>query len=74
MQADGNLVLYNKLDQPLWSSQTDLKLTHPRLIMQDDGNLVLYNPSNQAFWRSQTHDITKTFKNQATSFCLSWFR
>ena len=70
MQTDGNLVLYNNLNQAQWSSQTYLKLTQPRLVIQDDGNLVILNPSNQSFWSSNTNEYTRKFTNQATSRCL----
>ena len=70
MRADGNLVLYNNLNQAQWSSQTYLKLAQPRLLMKDDGNLVILNPSNQAFWSSNTYEYTRKFTNQATARCL----
>ena len=70
MKTNGNLVIYNNLNQYQWSSQTDLKLSQPRLVMQDDGNLVLYNPSDKAFWASNTNEYTRKFTNQATARCL----
>ena len=49
MGTDGNLVLNNKLDQTVWSTQTSSKLTDPRLVMQDDGNLVLDADGNPIY-------------------------
>ncbi len=53
-QADGNLVMYDPTNKPIWSSNTHGKKgTH--LAMQKDGNLVIYTQSNQALWSSNTH-------------------
>lgn len=41
-QGDGNVVLYNSLNIPLWATNTGGRAT-TRLIMQGDGNLVLFN-------------------------------
>lgn len=51
-QSDGNLVVYNELERPVFASNT-LGRGH-RLIFQNDGNLVVYNqfgtsPSNAVF-------------------------
>jgi len=51
LQADGNLVLYDK-DKALWSSGTNGK-NAKKLVMQNDGNLVLYGP-NGPVWASNT--------------------
>ncbi len=51
LQADGNLVLYDK-DKALWSSGTNGK-DAKKLVMQNDGNLVLYGP-NGPVWASNT--------------------
>ncbi|MEV0406602.1 hypothetical protein AB0I04_41620, partial [Actinoallomurus sp. NPDC050550] len=41
-QRDGNLVVYDRDDQPVWASGTD---GHPgaRLVLQSDKNLVIYD-------------------------------
>ena len=71
MQASGDLVLYNSLNQAQWSSKTNLNLAEPKLVMQNDGNLVLFNRNNQPFWASKSFEITRKFTNQATKKCLS---
>lgn len=54
MQLDGNLVVYEDGDQPLWSSQTNG--THAqRVVMQSDGNLVIYGADGQPYWASRTY-------------------
>jgi hypothetical protein len=55
MQGDGNLVLYDSKNKPLWHSNTDLKGAKPyRLVMQKDRNLVLYDGYNKPLWSSRT--------------------
>jgi len=56
MQSDGNLVLYNNKNKPLWSSKTSGN-PNSILYMQKDGNLVIYNYNNynNALWHSGTH-------------------
>lgn len=53
MQADGNLVLYNDGNQPLWATDTyrggDDRLGK-YLVMYDDGNLVLVSRTEKAIW------------------------
>jgi hypothetical protein len=53
MQSDGNLVVYNRTKQPLWSSNTP---THPGagLIVQNDGNVVIYTPDGKPLWATNT--------------------
>jgi hypothetical protein len=58
MQADGNLVVYDRSGQPRWASNT---FNNPGayLDVQNDGNLVIYragtNPvPNNALWASNT--------------------
>jgi hypothetical protein len=63
MQNDGNLVLYNNLDAPLWATGTDGRDVE-FCVMQDDGNLVLYlEGSQRPVWASNT------FGNPG-SFCV----
>lgn len=52
MQADGNLVLYER-SRALWSSNTAGRGAYA--AMQADGNLVVYNWSHQAVWSSGTY-------------------
>lgn len=42
IQTDGNVVIYSRANEVLWSSNTARKAT-TRFCMQSDGNLVLYN-------------------------------
>ena len=55
IQIDGNLVLYNTKNKPLWNSNTNGN-QGAILHMQKDGNLVIYNTAgNRALWSSGTH-------------------
>jgi hypothetical protein len=56
MQGDGNAVVYDGNNSPLWFTRTST--AGSRMVMQGDGNLVLYSPSNVALWNSATsgHD------------------
>jgi len=51
-QGDGNLVVYNPSNNPLWHTGTMGQAA--RLIWQTDGNLVLYDAVNQPLWSSAT--------------------
>ena len=53
MQADGNLVLYDSQNQPLWASNTD-GMAVQKCSMQNDGNLVLYLFDGRPVWASNT--------------------
>ena len=53
-QSDGNLVVYDKKDKPLWNSKTNGKKTE-RLVFQSDGNLVIYGSKNKVYWASNTY-------------------
>lgn len=50
MQTDGNMVIYNKFDQPLWWTGTQGN-PGAYAVQQDDGNLVVYR-GNRALWAS----------------------
>jgi len=52
-QGDGNLVVFNPSNKPVWDSHTDGKGTI--LAMQADGNLVIYAPGGKAVWHSNTY-------------------
>jgi hypothetical protein len=54
LQTDGNLVLYTKSSQALWSTKTNGKGA-TRFVIQSDGNLVLYTSANQSVWSSKTN-------------------
>jgi hypothetical protein len=54
-QSDGNLVIYNAANQPVWSSGTNGRGTPPyQAVMQSDGNYVLYDANGTALWASGT--------------------
>ncbi|MGJ5756689.1 hypothetical protein [Streptomyces galbus] len=53
MQTDGNLVVYNELDKPIWASMT-FGQNH-RAIFQSDGNLVIHNGDDRPIWASKSH-------------------
>ncbi len=59
VQGDGNLVLYDAANRPLWYSHTAGRGTS-RLILQGDGNLVLYS-ATAATWSSNTYGRASTF-------------
>jgi lambda family phage minor tail protein L len=53
MQRDGNLVVYNKSNTSVWSTQTGGQASYA--FFQPDGNFVLYRYSDgAAIWSSQT--------------------
>ena len=51
-QNDGNLVVYNRRNQPKWDSKTQGE--GAKAIFQDDGNLVVYNFSGNAVFSTNT--------------------
>ncbi|MET3035156.1 bulb-type lectin domain-containing protein [Chryseobacterium sp. NRRL B-14859] len=51
-QNDGNLVVYNRRNQPQWDSKTQGK--GARAIFQEDGNLVVYNFSDRPVFSTNT--------------------
>ena len=54
MQLDGNLVLYENKNRPVWATNTDGSGATVA-IMQADGNLVLYDNASRPIWSSNTH-------------------
>jgi hypothetical protein len=50
-QGDGNLVIYNKSNRPLWASNTQGKPAW-RTYMQNDGNFVVYKRRGAPVWAS----------------------
>ncbi|GFN07828.1 hypothetical protein Smic_63840 [Streptomyces microflavus] len=55
MQQDGNLVVYNEQNKPIWAAMT-FGQNH-RAIFQPDGNLVIHNGDDRAIWASKTHNF-----------------
>ena len=53
MQSDGNLVVYNEKNKPVWASMT-FGSNH-RAIFQQDGNLVIHNGDDRPIWASRSH-------------------
>ena len=52
-QADGNFVVYNEFQQPLWASGTS-GTSGAQIWLQDDGNIVLYNGAGLPLWTTNT--------------------
>jgi len=52
MQLDGNFVIYDSSDRPIWASGT--LVPGSWLLVQDDGNVVIYNPDNLPVWSTDT--------------------
>ncbi len=48
MQQDGNLVVYNEQNKPIWAAMT-FGQNH-RAIFQPDGNLVIHNGDDRPIW------------------------
>ena len=55
LQSDGNLVVRDSADRPIYQSQTAGAGPDVSLTMQDDGNLVLRAPTGRALWVSGTY-------------------
>ncbi|RLV70179.1 autotransporter-associated beta strand repeat-containing protein [Streptomyces sp. CBMAI 2042] len=55
MQQDGNLVVYNEQNKPIWAAMTFGE--NHRAIFQPDGNLVIHNGDDRPIWASKTHDF-----------------
>lgn len=56
LQEDGNLVLKDANEIPIWASGSNGKGTSPYLLkIQEDGNLVIYDSKNSAIWTSDTN-------------------
>jgi hypothetical protein len=49
LQKDGNAVVYNRNNKPIWNSGTQGKVV-TSLLLQNDGNLVIYGTANKALW------------------------
>ncbi|MFI1786486.1 hypothetical protein ACH40G_33920 [Streptomyces rubiginosohelvolus] len=55
MQQDGNLVVHNEQNKPIWAAMTFGE--NHRAIFQPDGNLVIHNGDDRAIRASKTHDF-----------------
>ncbi|ATN05964.1 hypothetical protein H3Z85_01015 [Chryseobacterium indologenes] len=53
-QNDGNLVLYNYRNSPIWASNTDGRGS--RALFQPDGNLVVYDRANRPVFSADTYN------------------
>jgi hypothetical protein len=49
MQEDGNVVLHDRSNQPLWATNISPSIA-PRKLVMHDGNLVLYSTDGKASW------------------------
>lgn len=55
-QTDGNLVIYDSTNKPVWASNTSGKGVGPyKSVMQSDGNYVLYDSTGKPLWASNTY-------------------
>jgi hypothetical protein len=54
MQDDGNFVLYDQDNAPVWASNTDGN-PGAYLAVQDDGNVVVYQ-NGSPLWATNTGD------------------
>jgi hypothetical protein len=54
LQNDGNLVIYDPSNQPLWASNTWGHPEAAEAIMQNDGNFVVYDVAARALWSTNT--------------------
>ncbi|GAA0171108.1 transmembrane signal receptor [Lithospermum erythrorhizon] len=56
---DGNLVLLNEFQEPVWSTNVEMSSSHGSndlvAVLRDDGNLVLTDESKLSFWQSFDH-------------------
>jgi len=55
MQDDGNLVIYDDLQQPLWDSGTAGN-DRAVLAVQADGNVVIYSSDKRPLWHTATYE------------------
>ena len=55
MQDDGNLVIYDTTNRPVWASNTYGQGPRPhRLVIQHDRNLVIYGNDGKPTWSTRT--------------------
>ena len=53
MQSDGNFVLYDQHNAPVWASNT-AGSPGAYLAIQDDGNMVVYRKDGHPLWATNT--------------------
>jgi Peptidase family M23 len=58
VQADGNMVLYNYQNKPIWATMTNGN-RGAQLAMQNDGNLVVYTSDGRPIWATMTNGGTQ---------------
>lgn len=57
-QQDGNLVIYNSQNQPIWASWSEGRGSPPYYsVMQGDGNFVIYAANNNPIWSTGTAGV-----------------
>lgn len=54
MQHDGNFVMYDANNVPIWTSVGSLGHEGAWLIVQNDGNVVIYSRNGQPLWATNT--------------------
>jgi hypothetical protein len=54
IQTDGNFVIYDSRNAPLWASNTDGKGPHCVVLLQNSGDLTLLSPSGHCLWSSNS--------------------
>ncbi|XP_072994326.1 mannose-specific lectin-like [Typha latifolia] len=54
MQSDGNLVIYNRNNNPVWASNTNIGQGSYYLVLQSDRNAVIY-ATKGAIWATGTN-------------------
>ena len=54
MQHDGNFVMYDANNVPIWTSDGSYGHAGAWLIVQDDGNVVIYSEGGTALWNTGT--------------------
>jgi len=59
---DGDLVLYDSLDNVLWNTQTSC-MDGKMLIIHDDGDLIMYNSERNPIWRRITDNDVEHIMN-----------
>ena len=59
---DGDLVLYDSLDNVLWNTQTSC-MDGKVLIIHDDGDLIMYNSEGNPIWRRITDNDVEHIMN-----------
>lgn len=70
MQNDGDLVLYDEIETPIWSSKTDYDGDGGEYaICQDDGNFAVYATNDTILWSTKI-TLSLKFFLIILAFCL----